>query len=288
MGLNAVKELLNNHGFRFSKSMGQNFLIDANIPEKLVRLAGFDESCGVLEVGPGLGALTLELCRKAGRVTAVELDKRLIPILRDKLAGVSNIEVVQGDILKLDLKKLVSEKMQGMSYHVCANLPYSITTPALTTLIGAGIFKTITVMVQREVARRMCAEPGSSEYGAFTVYVNWHTEPETLFDVPPDCFMPRPGVYSSILRMKTRAQKRLGPEDEAMLFRVVRAAFGQRRKTLVNALNAVFGNEIEKEEMAELVSKCGYDTRTRGETLGIDGFAQLSACIMKKLQVDKS
>jgi len=278
-GSKAVRETLEAYGFRFSKSMGQNFLVDANIPEKIVRLSGIDKSCGVLEAGPGLGALTSELSKTAGQVTAVELDRRLVPILREKFERQSNVEIVQGDILKLDLAELVRDKMPGMPYHLCANIPYNITTPALTAFIEAGVFESITVMVQREVARRICAKPASPEYGAFTVFVSYHAEPEPLFDVPPECFIPRPGVFSSVVRLKTRRQRFLEPEAELMFFRVVRAAFGQRRKTLVNALISAFGGTLEKGDVAAAVSGCGFDARVRGETLGTGDFMRLSKSI---------
>jgi len=276
-GAKAVRELLGEHGFRFSKSMGQNFLVDANIPEKLVRLSGVGRSCGVLEVGPGLGALTFELARTVGRVTAVELDRRLVPILREACAGYENVEILQGDIMKMDVAQLANEKMPGLEHHVCANLPYNITTPALTAFIDSGAFESITVMVQREVARRICAAPGTPDYGAFTVFVNYHSEPSTLFDVPPECFVPRPGVHSSVVTMKRRGERLLETDEERMFFRVVRAAFGQRRKTLVNALHSTFGNGMQKGEIEGVVLKCGFDARVRGEVLGIEEFARLSS-----------
>ena len=269
-------EMLSGSGFKFLKSMGQSFLIDKNIPEKIVRLSGLDRSCGVLEVGPGSGILTAELCKYAGRVTSVELDNRLLPILYDSLSAYSNVDIVHGDILKLDIRQLLSENMPGMIYHVCANLPYNITTPALTSLISSGVFETITVMVQREVAKRICASPGSPSYGAFTVFVNYYSQPETLFDVPPECFMPRPKVYSSVVRISLCKEKRFDQRNEAVFFRVVRAAFGQRRKTLVNALFSVFGNTLTKSDIEGIVRECGFDPRTRGETLSIDEFARLS------------
>ena len=276
-GVNAVRDLLNRHGFKFSKTMGQNFLIDANIPEKIVRLSVIDESCGVLEVGPGIGSMTLTLSKAAGRVVAVELDRRLEPILHETLAGHTNVEVVRGDILRLDIRKLVDEKMPGLRSVACANLPYNITTPALTALINARVFKSIAVMVQREVARRICAKPGTAEYGAFTVYVNYNTEPKILFDVPPECFMPKPRVHSSVLVMTPRAVRLLEPEEESLFFKTTRAAFGQRRKTLVNALYAVFGSTLSKEEIVRIVKKCGYDERVRGEMLSIEDFTNLSS-----------
>ena len=272
-----IKNLLQEHGFRFSKSLGQNFLIDADIPDKIVKLSGIDHSCGALEVGPGLGALTSVLCRSAGRVVAVELDGRLLPLLRKSLADSENVEILHGDILKLDLAELVNRKMPGMRYHVCANLPYSITTPVLTAFIQAKVFDTITVMVQREVAKRICASPGSPDYGAFTVYAKYHSEPEMLFDVPPECFVPRPEVYSSVVKLNIHPDPLLVSEEETVFFTVVKAAFGQRRKTLVNALFAVFGNAMRKEDIEGIVCSCGFDSRVRGETLGIEEFARLSA-----------
>lgn len=278
----AIREILKSNNIRYSKSMGQNFLIDAAIPEKLVRLSGVDRSCGVLEVGPGLGALTLELSRSVRHVVAVELDGRLLPVLRKTLADTSNVEVIHGDILKLDIAELVYAKLPDIMRHVCANLPYNITTPILTAFIQAKAFKTITVMVQREVARRICATPGSPDYGAFTVYINYHSEPETLFDIPPECFVPRPEVYSSVIKLKIRSELPLMPEDEAAFFRVVRAAFGQRRKTLVNALHSVYGNTMQKKDIEEIVGKCGLDSHIRGEVLGIEEFMRLSAFFKQK------
>lgn len=273
---NSMRALLGSHGFKFSKSMGQNFLIDANIPEKIVRLSGINQDYGVLEIGPGIGALTALLSGVAGKVTAVELDEKLLPILSETLSGRTNVEIVQGDILKLNIPALVNEKMPGLKHCVCANLPYNITTPTLTVLIESGIFESITVMVQREVALRMCAKAGTSDYGAFSVFINYHTQPEILFDIPPECFMPRPKVYSSVITMKTRPKPLLEPNDEVKFFRVVRAAFGQRRKTLVNALHAVFGEKMSKDDITAIVTQCGFDYRVRGETLNLEAFMRLS------------
>jgi len=235
-----------------------------------------DKSCGVLEVGPGIGALTSELCSVVGHVTSVELDKRLIPILHNIFDDHDNVSIVQGDILKINIKETVEETMPDFTYHVCANLPYNITTPAITAFIDSGIFKTITVMVQREVALRICAKAGTSDYGAFSVYSNYHTKPEILFNVPPECFMPRPKVMSSIIRMEMRDTKLLDCESEKRFFRVVKAAFGQRRKTLVNALYAVFEKTHSKEKITEIITECGFDAKIRGEVLGIDDFIKLS------------
>jgi len=276
-GANDVKKLLAAHGIKTSKSMGQNFLIDANIPEKIVKLSGIDKSCGVLEVGPGLGALTFELNRAAGHVTAVELDARLIPVLQATFAEQPNVSIVQGDILKLDIKKLIDDTMPGLNHHVCANLPYNITTPAIAAFIESAAFTSITVMVQKEVALRICAKPGSPDYGAFSVYTNYHAVPEILFDVSPESFTPRPKVVSSVIRMNKRAERLLDTEDEKTCFKVVRAAFGQRRKTLVNALHAVFGEIHSKEAIAAIVTNCGLDARVRGEVLSVEEFVKLSS-----------
>jgi 16S rRNA (adenine1518-N6/adenine1519-N6)-dimethyltransferase len=272
-----VRKMLSSIDLKASKAMGQNFLVDSAIPEKMVRLSGINGKCGVLEVGPGLGALTLQLCKDAGHVVAVELDKRLIPILRDTFVGYNNIDLVQGDILKVDIKRLVGGTMLGFNLHVCANLPYNITTPALTRFIEAGVFESISVMVQKEVAERICAKPGTAEYGAFTVFVNYYTMPSILFDVPPECFSPRPNVTSSVVKLITNPKRMLSPESEKLFFRVVRAAFGQRRKTLVNALHAAFGDTHSKESITKAVTACGFDARIRGEVLSIKDFAAVSA-----------
>jgi len=272
----SMKNLLDSHGFNFSKSMGQNFLIDPNIPKKIVRNSGIDRGSGVLEIGPGVGALTALLSEEAGKVTAVELDTKLLPILSQTLSEHTNVEIVHGDILKLNIPKLINEKMPGLKHCVCANLPYNITTPILTVLIESGVFESITVMVQREVALRMCAKAGTSDYGAFSVFINYHAQPEILFDVPPDCFMPKPKVYSSVIKLTPYTERLLQPDDEARFFSVVKAAFGQRRKTLANALHAVFGQKMSKEEITAIITDCGFDYRIRGETLNIEDFIKIS------------
>ena len=197
-----IRELLGRHGFRFSKSMGQNFLTAAWVPESIAEGALLDENTGVLEVGPGIGCLTEQLSKRAGKVLAVELDKALKPVLAETLRDCGNVEVIFGDVLKQDLPKLVKDHFQGLRPVVCANLPYNVTSPLLTAFIEAGCFETITVMIQREVARRICAAPGSGDYGAFGLFVQWHTETELLFDVPPSCFMPQPKVTSSVIRLR--------------------------------------------------------------------------------------
>ena len=271
-----IRMLLDNHGIKLSKSMGQNFLIDANIPAKIVSHAKFDESCGVLEVGPGLGALTQELSKVSGHVTAVELDKRLISILRGIFNENENVSLIEGDILKQNIVDITGNTMSGLNHHVCANLPYNITTPVITKFIDADVFDSITIMIQKEVAQRICAKPGTSEYGAFTVYANYHTLPEILFDVSPECFLPRPKVTSSVVKMKKRADRRLDENYEIKLFKVVRAAFGHRRKTLVNALYSVFRESQSKESITKIVESCGFDAYIRGEVLSVNDFIKLS------------
>ena len=196
-------------------------------------------------------------------------------MLKETLAACDNVEIVFGDVLKQNLNKLVQEKMPGMRYAVCANLPYNVTTPLITAFLEAGCFDTVTVMIQREVARRICAKPGTADYGAFTVLVNWYAEPEMLFDVPPSCFIPQPKVTSSVIRLRLREKPCVEVQDKDIFFRVVRGAFGMRRKTLNNALSAAFG-EISKENIGELLIKCGFDPKIRGEMLSIGDFAKIA------------
>lgn len=273
--INQIKDLLGRSGFRFSKSMGQNFLIAPWVPERIAEEAGLDENTGVIEIGPGIGCLTAQLSKSAGKVVAVELDNDLRPVLKETLSDCPNTEVVFGDILKMNLQELVSEKLSGLRPVVCANLPYNITSPVIAAILEARCFDTVTVMVQREVAQRMCAKAGAADYGAFTVFVNWYAQSELLFDVSPDCFMPQPKVTSSVIRLTNRGEKPVPVEDEELFFRVVRAAFNQRRKTLVNALSSGLG-EYTKEKIGEIVISCGYNDRIRGETLDILGFARIA------------
>ena len=272
---NEIRALLSRHGFRFSKSLGQNFLTAAWVPEDIAESAGLDEETGVLEIGPGVGCLTRELARRAGKVVSVELDRTLQPVLAETLTGCENVEVVFGDILKQDIPALLEETMPGLRHVVCANLPYNVTTPVLTALLECGCFETITVMIQREVARRICAPPGSADYGAFGIFVQWHAETELLFDVPPSCFVPQPKVTSSVIRLTRREERPVPVADEALLFRLIRAAFNQRRKTLVNALSSQVPG-VTKELAEQTLLALGYDTRIRGETLDVGGFAKIA------------
>ena len=273
--INQIKALLARHGFRFSKAMGQNFLIESWVPREIATASGAGPDTGVLEVGPGIGPLTWELSQKAGQVVSVELDRSLLPILAETLSGRDNVEILSGDILKLDLPALVAEKFPHLTPIACANLPYNITTPVLTAFLEAGCFSRITVMIQREVARRICAAPGESDYGAFSLFCQYHAQTQLLFDVPPDCFLPAPKVTSSVLRLIPHpAPKEV--DDPQHFFLVVRAAFAQRRKTLINSLSAALNTPLTKEELARVVTSCGFSETIRGERLSIADFALLS------------
>ena len=280
---NTIQALLARHGFHFSKSMGQNFLIEDWVPQEIAAASGAGPGTAVLEIGPGIGPLTSELCRRAGRVVAVELDQRLVPVLEETMALYDNFTLVPGDILKLDIPALVGERMAGYTPLVCANLPYNITTPILTALVEAKCFETITVMIQKEVAERLAGGPGS-DYGAFSVFIQYYTEPEVLFDVPPTCFLPAPKVTSAVLCCRVRRQPPVALRcPEPFFFRTVRAAFALRRKTLVNSLQSVFGGQLSKEQLAAAVEDCGLPPTVRGERLGLEEFAALSGTLYRRL-----
>ena len=279
--INEIKALLGRHGFRFSKSMGQNFLIEHWVPRDIAEASGAAPGKGVLEVGPGIGPLTRELSNLADKVVSVELDKALLPILGETMSDRDNFELVPGDILKTNIPQLVKEKFDGLDAIACANLPYNITTPAITALIEAECFSSITVMIQREVARRICAAPGTSDYGAFSLYCQYHCKTELLFDVPPTCFIPAPKVTSAVLRLTPRPAPQ-EVDDPAHFFKVVKAAFAQRRKTLVNGLSASFGDKFSKQELTEILESCGLPATVRGEKLGIPEFASISKALRQK------
>ena len=278
-----IRALLGRHGFRFSKSMGQNFLIEGWVPRDIAEASGADETTGVLEIGPGIGPLTVQLARRAARVAAVELDRTLYPILDETLAPYPNAEVVPGDVMKLDLPALVADKFSGLTPIACANLPYNITTPVLTALIEAGCFASITVMIQREVARRICAAPGTADYGAFSVFCQYHTEPEYLFEVGPECFLPAPKVTSAVIRLVPRLRPPQDLVEETLFFQVVRASFAQRRKTLLNGLTTAFGSKVPRDALRAVLAEAGLPENARGETLDIPRFAALAAALRGRL-----
>jgi len=273
-----IKTILGRHGFRFSKSLGQNFLTAAWVPEEIAAAAELDTDTGVLEIGPGIGCLTVALSEAANRVVSVELDTALLPVLAETLAGHPNTQIIHGDILKIDLPTLVQTQFAGLRPVVCANLPYHITTPALTRLIDSGLFARITVMIQREVARRIVAPAGSADYGAFSLYAAYHTEPTLCFDVPPDCFVPQPKVHSSVITLRMRERPPVDTAPDA-LFRVVKAAFSQRRKTLVNCLTSALPG-ASKEALTTAITNQGHDARIRGETLDLAAFSRLTDTLL--------
>ena len=270
-----MKALLEANGFHFSKAKGQNFLTAAWVPERIAEEAGVDKNAGVLEVGPGIGPLTEQLCLRAGKVLAVELDRRLKPILAKTVGRFDNLELRFADVMDLDLAETVRETFPGLRPMACANLPYYITSPILTKLLESRAFDSVTVMIQKEVAQRICAAPGTGEGSAFTVFCHWYAEPRMLFDVPPDCFLPRPQVTSTVVTLKTRPEPPCPVTDEALFFRVVRAAFAQRRKTLANALTAGFP-ELGKAGTIEVLDSCGLPPTIRGEALTIEQFAAVA------------
>ena len=274
-----MKPLLAEHGFHFSKAKGQNFLIARWVPESIVREAGVDETAGVLEIGPGIGPLTQQLCMNAAKVCAVELDKRLEPILKLTLGDFSNLEILWKDVLKLDVAALVKEKFPGLRPMACANLPYYITTPILTALLEAECFDSVTVMVQKEVAQRIAAAPGSADYSAFTVFCQYYAEPELLFDVPAHCFLPQPKVTSAVISLRCRKELPWNIADKNIFFRTVRASFAMRRKKLSNGLASGFP-ELGKAGAAEVIAEAGFDANIRGETLSIPDFVKIANAIV--------
>ena len=283
--IQVMKPLLAEHGFHFSKAKGQNFLIAGWVPESIAEDAGVDDTAGVLEIGPGIGPLTQQLCLRAGKVCAVELDNRLKPILELTVGEFSNLEIVWNDVLKLDVPALVKEKFSGLRPMACANLPYYITSPILTALLEAECFESVTVMVQKEVAQRIAAKPGSADYSAFTVFCQYYAEPELLFDVPAHCFLPQPKVTSAVIQLRTRKERPWQIDDVDVFFRTVRASFAMRRKKLSNGLASGF-SQLGKDGAADVIAAAGFDANVRGETLGIPEFARIANEIARRLRRD--
>ena len=279
--INVMKPLLAEHGFHFSKAKGQNFLIASWVPENIALESGVTKDVGVLEIGPGIGPLTQQLCLNAGKVCAVELDNRLKPILDITVGEFDNLEILWNDVLKLDVPALVKEKFGDLRPMACANLPYYITSPILTALLEAECFEAVTVMVQKEVALRIAAKPGSADYSAFTVFCQYYAEPELLFDVPAHCFLPQPKVTSAVITLRTRKERPWEILDEDVFFRTVRASFAMRRKKLSNGLASGFP-ELGKTGAAEVIAACGFSENVRGETLSIPEFAAVANEIVKR------
>ena len=270
-----VRRIMEENGFSFRHDLGQNFLTNASVLKKIAGACGGDGESGVLEIGPGAGSLTHFLARKFRKVVAVEIDGRLMPVLAGALDQ-TNITIINEDFMKTDLDSLFEREFDGMRVSVCANLPYYVTTPILVKLIESGKrFESIVVMVQSEVADRLCAAPGSKDYGAITVLLNYYGKTERLFSVSPDKFVPMPKVSSAVVRVSMYDKPEIDTKDKEMLFRVVRAAFSQRRKTLLNALASNF-ESLGKSQIAEVIEKCGFRSDIRGERLSLDDFSRLS------------
>ena len=276
--IQVMKPLLAEHGFHFSKAKGQNFLIASWVPESIARESGVESDVGVLEIGPGIGPLTQQLALRAGKVCAVEVDERLKPILRMTVGEFDNVEIVWGDILKRSIPELVAEKLPGLRPMACANLPYYITSPILTALLEAECFEAVTVMVQKEVAQRIAARPGTADYSAFTVFCQYYAQPELLFDVPAHCFLPQPKVTSAVITLRTRKSRPWEILDTDVFFRTVRASFAMRRKKLSNGLASGFP-ELGKAGAEAVIAQCGFPETVRGETLGIAEFAEIANAI---------
>ena len=275
-------EILQKYQFRFQKKFGQNFLIDTHVLEKIVAAAEVTKEDLVLEIGPGIGTLTQYLCEAAREVVAVEIDRNLIPILEDTLSGYENVTILNGDILKIDLNQLVQDKHGGRPIKVVANLPYYITTPIIMGLLEEHVpLVSITVMIQKEVAERMKAGPGSKDYGALSLAVQYYADAYLAANVPPNCFMPRPGVGSAVIRLTRHEVCPVSVEDEAFLFRLIRASFAQRRKTLVNGLTNSQELELQKENVVAALEQMGLSPSVRGEMLSLEQFAELAEKLKK-------
>lgn len=278
-------EVLQKYRFNFQKKFGQNFLIDTHVLDKIIDASGVKEDDFVLEIGPGIGTMTQYLCERAREVVAVEIDKNLIPILSDTLKNYSNVTVINEDILKLDICKLAEEKNQGKPIKIVANLPYYITTPIIMGLFESHVpIDSITIMVQKEVAERMQEKPGSKEYGALSLAVQYYAKPEIVANVPPNCFMPRPNVGSAVIRLTRHEKPPVEVEDEKLMFRIIRASFNQRRKTLANGLNNSPEIHLPKEVIQESIVSLGVPENIRGEALSLEQFAELSNEIGQRMK----
>lgn len=272
-----IKEILAQSGFRFSKSLGQNFLIDDRVLDEMIYASGIDETSNVLEIGPGFGTLTQRLCMSAGKVVSVEIDDTVIPILTENTAEFDNLKIINADIMKTDIKKLIDEEFGVGEVKVIANLPYYITTPIIMGLLEKELpISALVVMIQKEVADRIAAKPSTKDYGALSVAVNFYCEPEVIVNVPPSSFIPQPKVSSSVIMLTMREKPPVEVKDKKQYFAVVKAAFGQRRKTLLNALSNSGAFSKDKQQIADVLSLAGIDEKRRGETLTLQDFANIA------------
>ncbi len=270
-------EVIQKHEFAFQKKFGQNFLIDSHVLDKIIHAAGITKDDFVLEIGPGIGTMTQYLAEAAGKVVAVEIDKALIPILKETLSPYDNVRVINEDVLKLDIGKLAEEENGGKPIKVVANLPYYITTPIIMGLFESHVpIDSITVMVQKEVAQRMQAVPGTKDYGALSLAVQYYAEPYIVANVPPNCFMPRPNVGSAVIRLTSHQTPKISVKNEKLMFQIIRASFNQRRKTLQNGLNNSPEIHATKEQIIKAIASLGTSPSVRGEALTLEQFAQLA------------
>ncbi len=284
--IGTLKSLLRRHGFRLSRSLGQNFIVDPAVCPRMAALCGAGKTSGALEIGPGVGVLTRELAARAAKVVAVELDRGLEPVLAETLAGLPNVKTVWGDVLKIDLAALLREEFAGMSVYVCANLPYYITSPVILRFLEERLpVSALTVMVQKEAAQRLCAGPGTRSCGAVSAAVRYYSEPEVLFPVPRSCFFPVPKVDSAVIRLKVRGKPPAEVPDKRAFFRVVRAAFGQRRKTAANSISA--GLALPKADVAAALRQAGASPAARAEQLTFGQLARLSVLLDSEKEEQK-
>lgn len=281
--INTVKDILQRHGFTFSKALGQNFLINPSVCPRMAEECGVNEKSGVIEIGPGIGVLTNELAKRAGKVVAIELDKRLLPVLEETLGEYDNVKVINGDVMKLDIKRIIAEEFSGMDVCVCANLPYYITSPIVMKLLEEKLPVTsITVMVQKEAAQRICAKVGTRQSGAVTVAVWYYSSPEMLFPVSAGSFMPSPKVDSAVIRLNIRREPPVSVKNEDIFFKTVRAAFSQRRKNIANSLAS--GLSVEKQQVVRLLENCEISPNKRAEGLTMEEMGKISDEFMKFLK----
>jgi 16S rRNA (adenine1518-N6/adenine1519-N6)-dimethyltransferase len=277
---NDIQSLLRRHGFHFTRSLGQNFLIESWVPSAIADVCGADVHTGVLEIGPGIGPLTRELACRAGKVVSVELDSRLYPILKETMAGYDNFTLIQGDVMNLDLHSVMQEHLTGLKPVLCANLPYNITTPFLTAAVKSHCFDSLTVLIQKEVALRICASPGTPDYGAFTLLMQYYTDPSLQFTVPNTCFLPPPNVTSAVIHCPVRNRPPVDVVSEDALWKTVRAGFALRRKTLLNSLQTGF--PFTKDQLADTIKAAGIDPSVRGERLSLEEYAALANCLQRQ------
>ncbi len=280
---NETQQILRKFGFTFKKSLGQNFLIDSNLLNKIVHAAEIDHTIGVIEIGPGIGALTQKLAERAGKVVAIEIDQRLIPILEETLTDYQNITFIHGDVLKLDLKQIISKEFKNYSsIKVVANLPYYVTSPIIIKLLEEKLeINSITVMIQKEVAERISAKPSTKEYNSLTLLMEYYAESKVLFNIPKTVFIPKPNVDSSLLQLKIRDIPPVKVDDESLLFKIIKASFAQRRKTLFNNLLHNLINKKNKKELEEILQDVNIEAERRAETLSLHEFAILTNQIKK-------